>query len=288
MTHTILMRHRLLTLVAIFFFITPFAHAASVSFVPPSAQPSAGTPFIITVNLSTDSDLLNAVDGGILIPSGITITSVTTGDSLLKLWPVQPAYVINDREITFTGGIPGSLPEHTSGELLTFTGVAAQPGSYTFSTANIDAYLANGKGTQLPLAKASVDVAIAPAGKGAPMAQTTADKTAPVFTAVAIGRDPSLFNDQYFATFFATDANSGIAYYEVQEGWLKPFVRADRYYVLHDQTLNTQITIRAVDNAGNIATTVIPPKHPQLLVLVFILIGLAVFALGVYLFTRRR
>ena len=281
--------HRLLLLLACLFLGASTAHAASVSIVPQAGPLSAGTPFVVTVSLTTDSNSVNAVDGNVTIPAGIEITNVSTGNSAITLWPVTPVYVVTDHEITFTGGTPGGLAQNTSNMLFTFTAVANQAGSYTFSSADTHTYKNDGTGTETALSNASINLSVGEAGKSASPAITAVDHTPPVFTAVGIGRDPSLFGDKYFATFFATDAGSGVDHYEVQEGPLAPFVRAERYYVLQDQTLGTPVTVEAIDKDGNIATIIIPAAHPHTNTLAYVVLGIVIAILIVMVyFVRKR
>jgi hypothetical protein len=274
---------RILSL-ATLLFMAMGAHAATLSVQLPASVP-IGVPFTIQVMLDSGGDVLNAIDGTVHIPSGISVQSVDTGSSLLALWPVEPVYRVSDDLISFAGGTPGGLAANTTGTVFTITAVADAPGTYRFSTANVSGYLNDGKGTRVAIAVASGSTnasATAPAPAGTP-----ADSIAPVFTSVAIGSDASLFGGQYFASFYATDSGSGVDYYEVKEGWWSPYVRADRYYVLHDQSLQTDVTVRAVDGAGNAVTATIPAAHPWphrilYLVLVALVVGV------VYAVKRRK
>ena len=78
-----------------------------------------------------------------------------------------------------------------------------------------------------------------------------------------MGQDPSLFGGKYFISFSATDNESGMNYFAVQEG-SGEFVQTESPYVLQDQTLSGIITVKAVDKAGNVAIKSIDlrPKNP--------------------------
>ena len=270
------------------FFVAPFAHAASISITPQSGEIYAGTPFLITVSLATDADSINALDGEITIPQNIQIVSISTGNSPVKLWPVGPVYMVSDHKVEFTGGTPGGLPLNTQNTLFILTVVSDTKGTYDFVAGNVHTYKNDGTGAKTSLSNSSSQVVVGAGGKGSLVA-VAPDHTPPVFTGYAVGKDSSLFNDNYFVTFYATDAGSGVAYYEVQEGPLAAFVRADRYYVLHDQTLSLPITIRAVDKDGNIATVVIPAEHSHVNgVLAYSVLGLVILTiLAMILYVRK-
>ncbi|OGL87426.1 hypothetical protein A3I40_00860 [Candidatus Uhrbacteria bacterium RIFCSPLOWO2_02_FULL_48_12] len=89
--------------------------------------------------------------------------------------------------------------------------------------------------------------------------QIKIDKTPPDEFEVKISRSPELFNNKYFLSFSATDAASGLAYYEIKEGDGEPETVARAPYVLRQQKRNVPITVRALDKAGNDRTVVIAP-----------------------------
>ena len=65
-------------------------------------------------------------------------------------------------------------------------------------------------------------------------------------------------------------------------------MRAERYYILRDQTLSQPITIHAVDHEGNIATAVIPAAHPRISILAYSVLGLVILTiLGMLLYVRK-
>jgi len=249
-------------LLAGLFFIAGSVHAASVSVVVTPSPVQAGKPFTAVVRLHTGSESLNAVDGSIAIPDGLSISSVSLGASALALWIKTPVYVIRDKSIVFTGGTPKGLPSGADLELFTFTGSGTLPGTYPLTSKGITAYKNDGKGTLVPTTLASSTVRIGGTTSGTVPA-TAKDTVAPAFVDASIGRDPALFGGKYFVSFIATDTGGGVDHYEIQEGWLKPFVRASQIYVLADQTLSSTITIVAYDKAGNTARTTIPATHPR-------------------------
>jgi hypothetical protein len=224
------------------------AHAAtfSVTVTPSPAAPN--TLFTGQVWLETGADSLNAVEGTISVPDGLQISSVDSGNSALSLWASSPVFVIKDSLLSFAGGTPKPLPANTRALLFTFTGTATRSGAYAFSPIHLAAYKADGKGTAAGTAFTPSSLKISKDGDTA-AAPVSKDAAAPVFVDVSLGSDPSLFDGKYFVSFAATDAGTGVEKYEIQEGMFAPFVRAERYYVVRDQGLSKNITVRAIDAA---------------------------------------
>jgi len=81
-------------------------------------------------------------------------------------------------------------------------------------------------------------------------APTLEDNVGPEPFAVSVNREKSLFNNKYFIVFNTQDKDSGIARYEVKEGEGE-FILAESPYLLKNQRLGQEITVRAVDHGGN-------------------------------------
>jgi hypothetical protein len=85
------------------------------------------------------------------------------------------------------------------------------------------------------------------------------DRTPPESFDAVVARDKEAFGGSYFVSFAATDGQSGVNYYEVKEGSMEP-EKAVSPYVLKDQMLSQEITITAVDFAGNVRRVDIRPE----------------------------
>ena len=105
------------------------------------------------------------------------------------------------------------------------------------------------------------------------------DKTPPEPFKITLGKNPSVFNNQYFISFFAADKESGVAYYEVKEG-KGGFVKVRSPYLLKDQSLRSKILVKAIDEAGNERVEELSPsavpfyKNILFWVVVFIIIAI--------------
>jgi hypothetical protein len=99
------------------------------------------------------------------------------------------------------------------------------------------------------------------------------DDTPPDEFIAEIQKDENAFSNKYFLVFSTVDKQSGLNHYEIMEedalhlGKLfgtknqALFVPATSPYVLKDQSLQSKITIRAIDNAGNKRDVVLLPKN---------------------------
>ncbi len=94
--------------------------------------------------------------------------------------------------------------------------------------------------------------------------------------------------------FAAHDKRSGIDYYEVSEARVDEslvWTEAASPYVLADQTRQSEIRVRAVDNAGNETTVAVPPAQDASddnSILLGIIIGVLVIAAVGYAIIHRR
>ena len=271
------------------------ASAASLYIDPAFTAISRGDSVTLAVRLDTDEaqdECINAVDGVIYYPEGITPVDVSTGNSIFSIWVEQPKINLESRTITFAGGIPngycGRIPgdprlTNTLVELVFrspgFTiGAGGATGS---STADITfgpetaAYLNDGLGTKATLALYGARVELSDTA-GATIVDTwreavLADEEPPAPFSIEIGKDTLAFGGEYFITFNTTDKETGISQYEVMEEPLSrlgdftwgradaPWMVARSPYVLEDQSLNSVIRVRAIDKAGNeYVATLIP------------------------------
>jgi len=130
-----------------------------------------------------------------------------------------------------------------------------ETGQIALSPDTIEVYLNDGKGTRDEVSVKDLIINVLPKISDARSTDDWStiisnDKTPPESFEITPGKDPSIFDNQYFISFFTTDAGSGVAYYEVQEGD-RNFIRAESPYVLKDQTLKSLIKVKAIDKAGN-------------------------------------
>lgn len=241
----------------VFFFLPLAALAATtISFNAGDSTVSKGDTFVVDVEISTPDKSINVVDGTVIYDNDkLEIKEVSTGGSLLVLWPKSPVFSNEKGNLNFVGGTPGGF-QGEKGEIVKIIFLAKGEGEAKLDFLDgFSVFLNDGKGTpinpwlrplSLNISKKSPEI---PA-KDEWQSLIEKDKIPPEPFKITLGKESSIFNGQYFINFFTNDAESGVAYYEVQEG-KKDFVRAESPYLLQDQSLQNLIKVKAVDKAGN-------------------------------------
>lgn len=207
-----------------------------------------GRPTSVKFLIDTDGQEINTLEGSISIPLDLEISNIDTGGSIFSLWPEKPTFNKVNNEILFTGGSQGGF----YGKDLRIFNVTITPkniGDFDLSSGNLSAYLNDGNGTKINGKLSNFDFKV--------ISDTTndnvdivKDNNPPNNLIVEIGKDSSLFNNRYFITFNASDSLSGVNRYEIKEG-NSSFEKYENNYVIKDQSLNTKIWIKVIDNNGN-------------------------------------
>ncbi len=265
-------------LIAALFLIAFPTHAATVSVEPVQGEAGPGDRFSLSVILTTDANAVNVVEGRVKIPFGVVVDSVSAAGSAFSLWPTYPAYFTTDHAVEFSGGAPGGIAAGKSVRLFTIHAHAERAGVYEFPITGVSAYRNDGAGTSEDISTRSASVSVR---DGAPVPTIPTVATAPLVADV--GQDDALFDGRYFIAFYGGDRGKGVRY-EIKEG-NGAFQPAERYYVIHDQTLRTPVTVRAIDADGVSVEKTLLAQPPYLLIALVVLMLIAV---AVYLFMRGR
>lgn len=242
------------------FFFLPVGVKAATSIYFDLEQPTVyeGDIFLADLKISTPDKPINVIDGTILYDGDkLEILEISTGGSLLALWPKPPVFTNSNNKgtLSFVGGVTGGF-QGKNGEVLKIIFLAKSEGEGKIDFLDgFSVFLHDGQGSQINpgLKPLSLNILKRPSeipAKDEWQNLVEKDKTPPEAFEIVIGQDLSIFDNQYFISFFTTDAESGIAYYEVKEGE-RDFVRSESPYLLQDQSLKTLIKVKAIDNAGN-------------------------------------
>lgn len=247
--------------------------AAAASFFPLrslaaviTVGPSATDPQTVAVTLDTQGEQVNAVELHLSFDTDLfSVSGINTGGSVIDLWVSGPSFSNALGTVDLAGIIPGG-DTVASGTIATITLVPKEPEvktGFIFDSGQV--LLNDGKGTPAPLSVVINPFTLAGAGS-APPALTT--KAPNAFTP-EVGQDPSIFGGKYFLVFSTTDQQSGIDHYDVLEvpagtkvTSSSPWTTATSPYLLQDQSLSSDIYVRAVNNAGNFRVEEIPATHP--------------------------
>lgn len=279
-----------------FIFAVKTANAASIYFTSSSQNFYTDDTFIVEARMESFEDEINVIDGSFSFNADVLrIKELSTGGSVFSLWAEQPSFSNEEGIVRFVGGVPDGF-QGGNGLILKAIFLAATEGKSNIVFSNDTAvFLSDGKGTRAVLTKTPLFISIAAKPKAAPpkdewRSSKEKDIVKPEFVEATISRDSRLFNNQYFVSFFATDADSGVAYYEIKEGD-GDFKRVQSPYILPDQTLTTKITIKVVDNTGN-ETIISPeigpePKSSITMYLVFVIALLSILIVAFIVFRRK-
>jgi hypothetical protein len=228
------------------------ANAMTIELEKPVGEVGVNDVVSLNVYLDTEGKEINAIDGKVTLTGDFEIRSVSTAGSVFDLWPNKPS--VEGDDITFVGGTTSGV----FGSRLRVFSVAIKPlGTETvsFSAGDIEVFLNDGVGTKVVATGKPRQIVVLQNSGGANRNDLEKlileDKTQPKEFKVYIGRDASLHDGKYFASFNTTDAESGIDRYEVIEGD-NPVVRSGNTYVLMNQSLDGELTVRAIDMAGNV------------------------------------
>ncbi|MDO8601290.1 MAG: hypothetical protein Q7R46_01260, partial [bacterium] len=215
----------------------------------------------------------------------LKVVDFSKGDSILNLWVEEPN--VKTDGIFFVGGIPQGF--NGKGRILRIIFQVEKDGQGNIDFAeNSRALLNDGLGTPAKFAAQGAVITVLPGKSVIPSdawkKELERDKTAPEPFKIEIGRDLSVLEGKYFLSFVAADKQTGIDHYEVKEGE-GDWVRAERPYLLQDQSLKSKILVKAVDKAGN--EKVVEYTSPRKLFSYWIIIAVLVVGLVIWRVIKR-
>jgi hypothetical protein len=265
--------------------------AAEVYLDPAQATYAPGDVFVLKVKLNTQGDCINTAQIGIKFSDPLQLIDFSTANSFLNLWVKRPdrqqVEAINQKQkLVFVGGIPGGYCGVVKGDM----GESNVLGELVFTTATSTAKTAvakigfspetqillhDGQGTKAKLTTRAAEIVINPQAKAKGnewQKIIKKDDVPPQPFVIELLKNQSMFEGKYYIMFSTTDKQSGLDHYEVKEQkqprrpfW--PFLAkifpsfyavpqakwqtAQAPYVLKDQSLNSLISVKAVDKAGN-------------------------------------
>lgn len=258
-----------------------FASAAQIYLDPATGKYPPGVTFGVDIRLDNQNQCINAAEVDLSYPKGqLQAVEASDGNSIFSLWVKSPTIYGDYGLISMQGGLPGGYCGRVPGDPTLSNKIATVyfrfptstvPGSSTLAQSAVlsflsgtSAFLNDGQGTIASMTLSGATYTALLKGKYAPIdtwqQAITNDTTPPEPFVVSAYRDPSLFNNQWFAVFSTVDNQTGIDHYEVAEvpqanantpenqlNW----VRAVSPYQIKDQAMQNIIEVRAIDAAGN-------------------------------------
>ncbi len=269
-------------LICLSYGFSAYAQKPSLYFKPPIDLIGVGDEFKVDLNLDTEGVTVNTIAGDILFSdSSLSLLRVETANSIVTSWIDTP--VISGNSVTFSGIMPGgyesvidpSTNAHLPAQIMTLVFAAKSEGSATLSFSDSHIYLNDSLGTETNLSSLPFTLTILPRGSGNKVAFN--DTTPPEHFTPIVSTSPDIYDGAYTLFFSTVDKGSGIDHYEVREGE-NDWVRADSPYKLTDQSLRSDIRVKATDLAGNYVIEIVSgnqiPFEPT-----FVLIPLGLFLL---------
>lgn len=223
----------------------------------------------VSISIDTQGKSINAIEVHLgFNPDEFQVQNVSDGGSIVSMWIQKPAFSNGAGTLDFSGIIPGGY-DGANGKIIAVSIVPKETdalGGFRVVSSNV--LLNDGKGTPDRTTTENSGFTIERLNTSVSPSQRDTQPPDP-FTP-EIGRDPSIFNDKYFLVFSTTDQLSGIDHYEVRETptgfghWnVTPWQTAESPYLLNDQALSSDISVRAVDKTGNFRIVNIPARFPS-------------------------
>lgn len=245
-------------------FVLPLsASAATLYFDPQDRTVGTEMPFKVAA-LIDSAEPVNAFDIAVAIPKGLTVLGTDDGSSIINYWVEAPRFDDGSRLLHFAGIVPGGF-RGSGARLVTITLRADSVGTARIAIDPSSSVLRNDeRASKEPLSLRALVLRVEPGRENIDNAIPDTEPPLP-FTPV-IASDPLIAGGTPVVIFATQDGNSGVARYEVAESQSRSpdaneWVPAESPYVLHDTSLASWISVRAIDSAGNIRMEVIPPSR---------------------------
>lgn len=262
--------------------------AASFSFNAPT-NVRVGDQFEAVVEMDTENERINAVQGTIEVPGNLEVKEIRDGNTIINFWIEKPSVIVAESSVKFAGAIPGGYLG--KGKLFSVVFEAKSGGEAVFNIEDSLALLNDGQGTPAKLSikilKLSVGELVP--GEASKIVVVVEDELPPSEFKPEIGQDQNIFDGKYFLVFAAQDKESGVDFYQVSEErgfwrWLigpnqKTLNKANSPYLLQDQELRSWIFVRAVDRVGNERIVLLRPRGISLGEQVLTIFGYAIVIL---------
>lgn len=205
---------------------------------------------VVQVRVDTKDAKVQGIEGG--IKTNIKNSRITHTNDTVPLWLEQPQLAVGSPGgVVFSGVIPGGV----AGDFPLFTIVAAPAeadpvvsiGPLTLISYNQNE---NGSTTQILIPETTVRLQKND-GPDVYREPVVVDEIPPEAFKPELQKSPDAAHGMWLLSFFATDKQSGIDYYQVREGDTE-WQTTTSPYQIKDQSFKSFLAVKAVDRAGNI------------------------------------
>ncbi len=224
---------------------------------------------LIAVGVDVGNQSVNAIEGMVVLPAGITPSDIRIGHSAILVWVAKPVFDEKTHAISFAGFSPGGF----SGRQTIFEIEISDDSAIISAGGSLQAYKNDGIGTSFEIAY------------GFAPAVPEEDREAPEPFVITRSASPDLFGGRDFIAFDTQDKNTGIDRFEYSSAWWGSpssgsWREIESPIALSTSDLFKKMYVRAVDKAGN-ARTVSTVGPYRAFTLIFGLIMLLCIAQGV-------
>lgn len=201
-----------------------------------------------SVGVKAGREVVNAVEGELVLPSDAQVVKIYTGGSAVLIWVTPPTWNPVTHSISFAGLTPGGFSRTQPLFTLELShGEARQAGGKLFG------YRSDGVGTQIVLEYSFT------------AKEMKEDLEWPEAFEPVVFSSPDILDGRYAISFAAQDKGTGIERYEHASYWLLPLWKKWKPvaspYPLSGSALFKAHVIRAFDAAGNYRESPIPGPY---------------------------
>ena len=256
------MRRTVLALLAVALLVPTAASAATLYIDPSQGTFGPGDTFSASIRLNTEGDCVNAGEVTVVYPKDILrATDFSRGHSIFSLWVQEPKINNENGTVVFSGGVPGGYCGRIPGDpsltnvlgKVIFTVTSASQKTAVISIAPTSKLYANdGLGTIITPTIHSGSFTIAEDRQNAEdpwIKEVQSDTIPPDAFEVQVEAIQSIFGAKYYLIFTTVDKQSGLDHFEISEKGAWKSIQSP--YELRNQSIHSNIQVRAVDKAGN-------------------------------------
>lgn len=259
------------------------SHAADISLYSNTTDIKTGDEFIVDVFVHTDLKI-NAVEGKLIYPkNNLEIKEIRDGNSVVNFWIEKPQD--NDGIISFSGITPAGFNGNNK-KLFSIVFKAKNIGETMINLDDVKLLTADGHGTNSLSNIFNLNLNIK---KGADnsIIEILTDIESPENFNPIISSDSNIFDGKKFIVFATQDKDSGMSHFEIKEGWLDFYKKAESPYILKDQKLSKEIKIKAIDLNGNERIVIVNAQNPRPWYKHYEIFGLILLGVIIILFKRK-
>ncbi len=276
-----------LFIILLIIFFPSFVFSSEVRMEFNKVNIRSGEEFVVDLVLYPNESI-NAIEGNLDFDSNyLELSYIKDGNSGVNFWIDKPQKTSQSR-IYFSGITPGGFVGKTN--IFSAVFVAKKEGLSGLVLNDLKLLKNDGSGSLSYVKIVNSDFVIKK-GDSKDREERTYDFYPPEYFNPIVSKDLSIYDGKYFAVFYTQDKDSGISHYEIREfkyknlSFLSKFTKSNSPYLLKDQSLQSYIEIKSVDNYDNERLAIIPPTYPpvwyesKLILIIIISISVFIFVI---------